>query len=392
MLIHNLRIVLPDYTLEQGWLHLEEGRIAVIGEGDAPPAGGGLRVDGSGLTALPGIIDIHGDMLEREIEPRPNVHLPTDMALFELDKRLAASGVTTAYAALSFYETDQEDSVRSRAVVREMIATINQLRAALLVDCYVHARFEVSTPSIAPFLVEMLTAEQVHMVSLMDHTPGQGQYRNIEHYITFIAKWRRVDRAHVQEEVMRRLAEAHDPQSNWELAREIVALAVDQGLPIASHDDDTLEKVDLVASLGATICEFPVTLEAAMEAQQRGMHVVMGAPNILRGGSHSGNLSAIEAVAAGVVDMLAADYYPAALLHSIFMLVDAGVLPLHVAARLVSQNPAAALGLHDRGSIAVGKSADLALVEAGGRPRVRATLRRGTPIYWDGVMAGRSRC
>jgi alpha-D-ribose 1-methylphosphonate 5-triphosphate diphosphatase len=186
------------------------------------------------------------------------------------------------------------------------------------------------------------------------------------------------------------MQKAQDAQGNWELARDIVGVAADQGLPIASHDDDTPEKVDLVASLGATICEFPVTLEAAQEASRRGMHVAMGAPNVLRGSSHSGNLSAREAIAAGVADLLAADYYPAALLHAVFALESEGMLPLHTALKLVSQNVAEALELRERGSIELGKRADLVLVETAGRPRVRGTIRHGVPIYWDGTMAQRT--
>lgn len=387
MWLSNLRVVLPDQTLDHGSVRIAGETIGEIIEGAAPAGTTERVIDGAGLLLMPGIIDLHGDMLEREIEPRPNTHFPTDMALFELDKRLAGAGVTTAYAALSFYETDKP--TRSREVVRDMITTINRLRDELLVDMYVHARFEVSTPGIASFLAEMLAGELVHMLSVMDHTPGQGQYRDIEHYITFIAKWRRVDRAHVEEEVRERMQQAHDAQSNWELARDIVGVALDQGLPVASHDDDTLEKVDLVASLGATICEFPVTLEAAAEARRRGMYIAMGSPNVLRGGSHSGNLSALEAIDAGVVDILAADYYPAALLHAVFILARHG-LPLHSAVNLVSHNPATALGLHDRGSIVVGKHADLVFVDDADRPRIRGALRRGAPIYWDRLMALRS--
>lgn len=382
MWLSNLRIVLPDHVIERGALRIEGEQIDDVIAGDPPrPA-----IDGRGLLAIPGIIDMHGDMLEREVEPRPGARFPTALALYELDKRLAAAGVTTAYAALSFYEIDNTSSVRSPESMREIITTLNRLRDDLLVDMLVHARFEVSTPGIAQFLGEMLDAGMIHMLSLMDHTPGQGQYRDIEHYITFIAKWRRVDRSHVEEELRERLRNASDPASNWALARDIAGVAAEQGLPIASHDDDTLEKVDLVASLGATICEFPVTLEAAREARRRGMHIFMGAPNLLRGGSHNGNLSAAEAIGAGVVDGLAADYHPASLLQAAIAINQLGLMPLHAAVRLISSNPARALGLHDRGSIEAGKRADLVLVQPGQPARVRGVLRRGRPIYWDGFL------
>lgn len=388
MLLTNLHLLLPEGEIERGALLIAEGKIAAIYEGEAPNTAG-RRVDCRGLVAMPGLIDIHGDMLEREVEPRPNARFPIDMALYELDKRLAGNGITTAYAALSFYGAKTDESPRSREVVRQMIQAIDQLRDTLLVEQYVHARYEVSTPDIAPFLAEMLSEQQIQMISLMDHTPGQGQYRNIEHYVTFISRWRKVDRTHVEAEVTERMRQAIDERTRWRLARDIVDMAVDQRLIIASHDDDSPDKVDLVASLGAGICEFPVTMDAADEACRRGMHVVMGAPNVLRGGSHSGNLSAVDAIAAGVVDMLAADYAPAAMVQAVFELARKGILPLYQAARLAGQGPAAAMGLKDRGTLEIGKRADIALIEAGPRPRVRATLRQGRPIFWDGNMADR---
>jgi alpha-D-ribose 1-methylphosphonate 5-triphosphate diphosphatase len=388
MLLTNLRIVLPDAVIDGGSLLLDSGRIAGVYSGDAPSYGG-RKVNGAGLTAIPGIIDLHGDMLEREIEPRPGAFFPVDMAVHELDKRLAAAGVTTAYAALSFWDVDKPESVRGEAMVQQVIRELGRLRPELLTDLRIHARFEVSTPKVAPLLAELLEAGQIQMLSLMDHTPGQGQYRNIEQYISFMAKWRRVDPSHVEEELRERLARAGDLMGRWAIARDIAALASDMGLPIASHDDDTLEKVDLVASLGATISEFPVTLEAAQEARRRNMHVIMGGPNALRGSSHSGNISAREAIDAGVVDALAADYHPATLVQAAFGLAAAGALSLPAAVALVSAGPADALGLHDRGRIVEGLSADLALVEDGPRPRVRAALRAGVPIYWDAAMAAR---
>ncbi|MBC8099440.1 MAG: amidohydrolase family protein, partial [Armatimonadetes bacterium] len=160
-----------------------------------------------------------------------------------------------------------------------------------------------------------------------------------------------------------------------------------RGIPLASHDDDTAEKVDQMYALGVTISEFPVTAAAAQHARSLGMHTVMGAPNAYRGESTSGNLSAEAAVRAGLVDMLATDYFPAALLQVAFKLAERGVLPLFESAKLVSQYPADALGLHDRGQIAVGRRADLVLVDDDGEhPRVRATLRGGKFIYQDALL------
>jgi len=390
MWLTDLQIVLSDRTIERGALRIEDQRIAEIVEGAAVPHAKGRGVDCRGLIAIPGIIDMHGDMLESEAEPRPGAEFPLDMAVLELDKRLAANGITTAYAAISFWDTVRREKHRSGERACRMAAAVHALRDTLLVDLLVHARYEVTTPAVAPALLELLDQQQVHLLSLMDHTPGQGQYRNLEQYVAFISKWRNADPADVAAETHERIYQAQNGPPVWRLAADIVAQALAQGLPIASHDDDTPAKIDLMADLCVTISEFPVTLEAAQEARQRGMAVAMGAPNVLRGLSHSGNLSALEAIQAGAVDMLASDYAPAALLQAVFEVVNGGVLPLHEAARLVGQNPAAALGLRDRGRIEAGLLADLALVEPASRPRVRGTLRRGVPIYWDGTMARRT--
>jgi alpha-D-ribose 1-methylphosphonate 5-triphosphate diphosphatase len=390
MWLTNLRIVLPDNVLECGAIRIDGERIAEVAQSGPIASRNEQIIDGRGCVALPGAIDIHGDMVEREIEPRPGATFPTAMAIHELDKRLAACGVTTAYAALSFWDNRKAEDARKHERVRDTTFTLNRLRPTLLVDHMIHARYEVATPGIAPALIELLAARQVQLLSLMDHTPGQGQYRDLERYVEFTAKFRQVPRDAVAQEIEERMREAlHGAEKNWDLAREIVAQAQEQGLPIASHDDDTPEKVDLVQRIGATIAEFPVTMEAAREARVRGMHVVMGAPNVLRGSSHSGNLSGQEAITAGVVDMLAADYHPASLIHAVFALAEREILPLHQAARLVGQNPAGALGLEGRGQIAPGFLADIALVEPGanGDPaRVRGTIRRGRAIYWDGYL------
>jgi alpha-D-ribose 1-methylphosphonate 5-triphosphate diphosphatase len=191
------------------------------------------------------------------------------------------------------------------------------------------------------------------------------------------------------ERVRNGIIEKTQVPSDWNVAREVAAIALRHDIPVASHDDDTVEKVGRMAGLGVTISEFPVTLEGAQEAKRRGMHVVMGAPNAYRGQSTSeGNLSAREAIKAGVVDILSTDYFPAAPFHAALLLAAQGDLPLHESIRLVSQTPAEAIGLHDRGRLEPGRNADLVLYEHNAEhPRVRATFRRGVPIFWDSLMA-----
>jgi alpha-D-ribose 1-methylphosphonate 5-triphosphate diphosphatase len=382
MWLTNLQIVLPEGVIETGSLRLEGELIAEVLEGDVS---GGL--DCGGLTAIPGIVDVHGDMLERELQPRPGSHFPFELALHELDKRLVSNGITTAYAAISFIEGWKYRGPEEGLAI---IHQIHRYRHTLLSELRVHARFEVTTPSAAPILREAVGQGEIHLVSLMDHSPGQGQFRDLEQYVAYYRKW--IGASPEQDEQIRaRAAKLRDAPSAWPIAQEVCAVAQASGVPLASHDDDTAKKVALMSGLGVSISEFPVSLEAAAEAKQRGMWVVMGAPNAFRGGSHSGNLSALEGIQAGLVDGLAADYHPSSLLQSAFKLAAEGVLPLERAVGLVSQNPAAMTGLHDRGRLEAGLRADLALVEVGSYARVRATLRAGRLVYSDGALGLPSR-
>jgi alpha-D-ribose 1-methylphosphonate 5-triphosphate diphosphatase len=312
MWISDVQVVLLDGVLENGSLRLEEGRIAEIREGPVAHA----TLAAPGLLVLPGLVDIHGDMLEREISPRPKAQLPIELALHELDKRLVATGITTAYAAISF-AWHKDDSVRSEGRARQIMTTVNEMRPHLLADHYVHARFEITNPAAGLVLEELLNLGHVHLVSIMDHTPGQGQYRDIEGYVKFAIEWRKQmgdalsggGDTVTEEEIRTNVAIVQQRPKGWDAVRSVSAIARQHGAPLASHDDDTVEKVNLVRSFGVTISEFPVTAEAAQEARRQGIHVAMGAPNALQGRSLSGNLSAAAAIEEGLVDILATDYY-----------------------------------------------------------------------------------
>ncbi len=382
MWIDQLALVLPDRVIERGAIRIEDGYIAAIRNGDAPqPA----TIHGAGLLAMPGLVDLHGDMIERELEPRPGSRVPLEIALRELDKRLAATGITTAYAALSFAEWAKKEgdsaTLRFEEAVRQMIHEINVLRPTLLTDFRIHARFEITFPNAVPILEELIAEGQLDMVSLMDHTPGQGQYRDLESYISYMARWLNVDRRDVEtsaRELMEGQAQA------LQNLRAVGNFARNHSLTLASHDDDTVAKVALMAEVGATFSEFPITLEAAQAAKAAGMWVAMGGPNALRGASHSGNMSAKSVLQAGLLDILMTDYYPAAMLQAAFAWVNAGLLTLPAAAKLVADNPARAAGLHDRGRLVEGMRADLLLLKLDSLkrfPKIIATLRNGRFIY-----------
>lgn len=371
MWLSDLKVVLPDRVLERGSVRLEGGCIAEIIEGPHP-----LGENLSGLALLPGLVDVHGDMLERELQPRPGTTLPSQMAIHETDKRLIGNGITTAYAALSF---EGGPGLRSNETVLSVLRDIQLHRKHCHADWKIHVRYEMKNTAVEPLIAELLEAGEVDFLSLMDHSPGQGQFRDLENFIKYYAAYYGSSREHVEQ-----MLEGYDHQSirqAWERAHHLTRTADRQGITVASHDDDTPEKVDFVRGLQATLSEFPVTLEAAQHAKQQGMGVIMGAPNVLRGKSHSGNLSAMEAIGHGLVDMLASDYHPPAMLAAALKLFHQGHLSLPEAVRLVTLNPARACGLTDRGSLEVGKQADLVVVDLQGTGQVKEVFVQGEKVW-----------
>ncbi|MGX9146991.1 alpha-D-ribose 1-methylphosphonate 5-triphosphate diphosphatase [Mesorhizobium sp. 128a] len=383
MWLSEFEIVLRDRIIPSGAIRIENGRIAEIRNEPVENA----DISGGGRLLLPGFIDMHGDMVEKEVEPRLGVHVPMQIGIAELDKKLASCGITTAYAALSFIGASITSGVqRSEDHTSAIIDTIAGMKDHLLVDHRIHARFEVTFTPAVPMLQKLMDAGRLHLISLMDHTPGQGQYRDVELYIARIAKERGMSVAQASEVVGHRMAGREGQGDVLNALQDLSARAQAKGVALASHDDDTLEKVELVHGLGATLSEFPVTLEAAQEARRLAMHTVMGAPNALRGQSYSGNLSARQAYEAGLLDMLASDYHPASILPAVLGLAELRNGGLVTAAALTSANPATALGLTDRGAIEPGLLADLVIADRRPVARVRATFRAGRMIYSDGTL------
>ncbi len=383
MWLSDFRLVLADRMIERGALCIEDGTIVAVRE--SPVADPDIL--GHGLILMPVMIYMHGDMIEREVEPRTNVPMPIEMGLRDLDRKLASSGVTTAYAALSFSPGSTYGHVRSYEHTSAMIRAIRDYRDRLLVDHRVHARFEVTFPAALSVVKELIAEGSVQLVSLCDHTPGQGQYRNFELQVANYAKTKGITLEQAAAQLEARIAERKATTGDLEATlRAIAQYCALHGVPLASHDDDTVEKVVLMQELGANISEFPVTMEAAREAKARGMLNAMGAPNALRGMSYSRNLSAHDAYAAGLLDLLAADYHPSAMLPAVLALTKTDSAGLPAAARLVTFNPAKALGLEDRGEIAPGKRADLAIADDSGVGYVRMALSNGRVIYSDGSV------
>ena len=380
MWLSDVALVLPDGVLRRGSLRVEDGRIAEIAEGPRP---GGTT--GEGLTVYPGFIDMHGDMIELELEPRARVDFPMEVALASLDARLAAAGVTTAYAAVSFSRGARDGERRSYEHTSEVIRHLHDMRTTCRVDHRIHARFDITFGNAVGVLRQLLEDDQVDLVSLMDHTPGQGQYRNLEVHIQNKAAHHGVSETEARQMVANAIATRTQPQESlMRNMSEVSRMCAAHGVSLASHDDDTVKKAHLMADLGAKIAEFPVTMEAAAVAANRGMMNAMGAPNAMRGQSYSGNLSARELHRAGLLHILAADYHPGAILAAVRILAKSDSAGLSGAVQLAAANPAQALGLTDRGELVPGKRADLFVTDADGR--VALTLCGGEIVHHNGTL------
>jgi alpha-D-ribose 1-methylphosphonate 5-triphosphate diphosphatase len=319
--IANGRLVLPDSVAEKTDL-LDRKRQNLPYRQWPHPLSHCHTVDAENLWVLPGFIDLHSDAIEKSIQPRPRAILPTEIALTELDKNLAACGITTMYHCVSF--TGKTDNAlrhyeRAAALIRE----ISDLSSEMLVRTRIHARYEILETDALAKLTELLTEKRLDLVSLMDHTPGQGQFRNPEYLYEYYMKATHLSRGQVDGMIERRLAmkRTFDDAQIRELVQECHA----QRLPIASHDDDTEAKVRWVHGMGVQISEFPVSLEAAKTARALGMNVLMGAPNIIFGRSLSDNLSGRDAIAAHCCNLIGSDYSPSSLLHAVFKMNQLGL-------------------------------------------------------------------
>lgn len=345
------RVVLRNAVLEDATVLIEDGVIAAIN----PESGNGAQIiDLRGKTLIPGMIDLHCDALEKEVEPRPNVHFPLDFACAQADKRNAAAGVTTVFHALSF--ANEEFGVRNNAFAASVARAVHAWNPHGLVDNRVHCRYEVTDATAPEFLLDLMASDEMHLLSVMDHSPGQGQFKDISAFRDYLSRTYNKSEAELDILVQNKLAQAEGAMTRM---RRLIDAAKARGIHLASHDDDTAEKVETLHGLGVGISEFPLNLESARAARECGMSIVFGAPNILRGKSQSGAIRALDAVQAGVADCLCADYHPATLIVAVFRLPVLAGISLADSVRLVSANPARAAGLADRGEIAVGKRADL---------------------------------
>ena len=373
-ILTNALLVLP-HEVVPGSVVVRDGRIAELQPGRIHSRS---AIDLDGDYLLPGVVDVHTDNLERQVQPRMNARWPSRSAMLAHDAQCAAAGVTTVLDALCLGDLGF-DQGRQRTF-HEGVADLDALADTGLLksEHFLHLRCEMPAADVVDLMDAVADHARVRMVSLMDHSPGVGQYADVERFRALRRK-EGATAAAIEAQILRLLEQRgrlRGPNRRALLAR-IAALDV----AVASHDDQTADEIAQNHADGIRISEFPVTLDAAEAAKAHTMQVIAGAPNIVRGGSHSGNVAATDLMRAGAVDALASDYVPASLVEAAFRGAEATGLSLPAAVAMVTDTPARMARLPDRGRLAVGTRADLARVRLfEGLPVVRQVWRAGERV------------
>jgi alpha-D-ribose 1-methylphosphonate 5-triphosphate diphosphatase len=376
MLIRNARVVTRDEVFT-GVVRIEDGKIHDVERGTTSAR---EAEDWDGDYLLPGLIELHTDNLEKHLAPRPGVVWNTDAAFVIHDAQVAAAGITTVFDALAIGSRSNV-GLRGRDLQTQCAEALTRFseRRLLRAEHFLHLRCEIATDDVVEVFDSLCKHPLLRLASVMDHTPGQRQWHDRE-------QWRRFQERNGKlsdEHVTTALAELTVEQERYAdlHRREIVARCKALGLPVASHDDTLIEHVEQAAAEGIVLAEFPTTRIAAEAAREHRISTIMGAPNIVRGGSHSGNVSALELAKADLLDILSSDYVPSSLLTAVFELVEKAGWTLPRAMATVSAEPARTAGLHDRGAIAPGLRADFVRVTMlDTLPVPRATYREGARI------------
>lgn len=372
--LRNARIVLED-EIATGSVLLRDGLIASVDTGNSA-----VGEDMEGDYLVPGLVELHTDHLEQHYAPRPGVLWDSIAALQAHDAQVAGSGITTVFDCLRLGSDEdggfKKGEMRVIADALETAASEDRLRASHLI----HLRCEVSAGDVLEHFEDFREDPQVRLASLMDHAPGQRQFQTLEQYTLYYRKKRGLSDAEFERFVARRLEDSRRYSAMHRKA--IVEACTERGIALASHDDATVEHVEESKGFGVRLAEFPTSIEAARASHEAGMSVLMGAPNVIRGKSHSGNISAGALADERLLDVLSSDYVPFSLIHAPFVLADEeDGMTLPETIRLVSTAPARAVGLDDRGSIGTSLRADLVRVRRDrGVPVVRSVWREGRRV------------
>ncbi|MBP2463063.1 MULTISPECIES: alpha-D-ribose 1-methylphosphonate 5-triphosphate diphosphatase [unclassified Rhizobium] len=370
----NARIVLED-SIVTGSIQIRDGKIADISEGSAQ-----VGEDFEGDYLIPGLVELHTDHLEQHYSPRPGVRWNATAAIQAHDAQIASSGITTVFDCLRM--GSDEDGGFEQGEMRAMADAIQaaERQGRLRSEHLIHLRCEVSADNVLDHFADFANDPFVRLVSLMDHAPGQRQFQTMDQYIFYYQKKRGLSDEAFKIFIDKRVEESERNSTPHRIA--IAKVCADNGITVASHDDATLAHVDEAIGNGVKLAEFPTSLDAAKASHQAGMSVLMGAPNIVRGKSHSGNIAARDLAEKDVLDVLSSDYVPLSLLYAPFILADdVDSISLPKAIAMVSATPARTVGLDDRGRIATGLRADLVRVHRPeGVPVARAVWREGRRV------------
>lgn len=374
-ILTNAILVLPNEAIP-GTLVIRGGAIADLQPGRSHAAS---ARDLEGDHLIPGVVDVHTDNLERQVQPRQNARWPSRSAMIAHDAQCAAAGVTTVFDALCLgdlgFDQGRGQTFREGVADLDALAETGVLRS----EHFLHLRCEIPAPDMVPAVDPVADHPRVRMVSLMDHSPGVGQYRDIPRYVAMRRKQTQMTVEQVEARIGELLAQRErlrEKQRRWLLDR-----IAHRDLPLASHDDESAEEVRRNLADGIAISEFPVAMEAAEAARDAGVEVIAGAPNIVRGGSHSGNVAAADLVRAGAAHAFASDYVPASMIEAAWRSAAEAGISLPAAVAMIAEAPARMARLADRGRLAAGLRADLVQVRpVQGIPVVRRVWREGARV------------
>ena len=323
---------------------------------------------------VPGIVDLHSDAIEKEIEPRIGATFPIDLAICELDKKLAMAGITTMFHAIGFEDNPKKQ--RSIEQAKKQIQIIHDANKEFLnVDNFIHARFELSASEAVEPIKEVIKKGMVHLVSLMDHSPGQGQFKTLEIFKNYYSNYYGLNEEELQKVVDGKMNKDEDK------IKDLIACVREHKLTLLSHDDDYIEKLEGLSEIGVNISEFPLDLEVARYAVKKGIATGMGAPNIVRGGSQGGNIAAIDLVKENVCQYLCSDYHPSSMLQAVYAMKKDANLSLGKGFSMISKTPAKYANLKDKGEIKVSYRADIIVIDDSHIPKVVLTFKDGEVIY-----------
>ena len=376
-IIQNARIIALDEEFT-GTVLIENGLISSVDRGNTSVPG---AEDWAGDWLMPGLVELHTDNLEKHLVPRPGVIWNAHSAMTVHDAQCAAAGITTVLDSVVIGDLD-EGGPRCQTQ-HTSIAALHQCRdeGLMRVEHLLHLRCELSAPDILEVFHQYADDPLLKLVSVMDHTPGQRQWRDLKSYRRYSERNVRYSDAEFEAMIAQRKA---DQQAYAIPHREVIVQASRaRQLPLASHDDTLLSDVAMAVQEGVAISEFPTTVAAAQAAREAGMAIIMGGPNMVKGGSHSGNVSAAELAQLDLLDIFSSDYVPSSLLLATFMLGGLEGWTLAKAVRTVTRNPARAIGMSDRGELAVGQRADILRVRMNrvGMPHVMETSLAGKRAF-----------